>query len=49
MIRKLRRKFILTNMALVSLVLLIVFCVLIWSNYQQLRAQNYAAMRLALE
>ena len=49
MIRKLRRKFILTNMALVSLVLLIVFCVLIWSNYQQLRAQNYTAMRLALE
>lgn len=49
MIKKLRFKFILTNMALVSLVLVIVFGVLVGSTSQRLSAQSVSAMRLALE
>lgn len=48
MIRKLRRKFILTNMLLVSLVLVIVFAALVGSNYQKLSHQVDGAMRGAL-
>lgn len=49
MIQKLRRKFILTNMALVTLVLLIVFAALVWSTSNRLEAQSLGAMRMALE
>ena len=48
MIRKLRRKFVLTNMLLVSLVLLVVFGALVVSNYQRLADQSRTAMRAAL-
>ncbi|NCB63873.1 MAG: two-component sensor histidine kinase [Clostridia bacterium] len=48
MIRNLRRKFILTNMLLVSLVLVIVFAVLVGSNYQKLSFQTEASLRSAL-
>ena len=49
MIRKLRTKFILTNMALVSLVLIVVFAVLMGSTSQRLAGQSLAAMRMSLE
>lgn len=49
MIRKLRIKFILTNMALVSLVLIVVFAVLMASTSQRLAGQSMAAMRMSLE
>ena len=49
MIRKLRIKFILTNMALVSLVLIVVFAVLMGSTSQRLAGQSLAAMRMSLE
>ena len=49
MIQKLRRKFIATNMLLVSLVLLIVFAVLVGTNCRQLAAQSEGAMRMALK
>ena len=49
MIRQLRRKFVLVNMLLVSLVLLAVFAALLASNARQLRTQTQAALRLALE
>ena len=48
MIRKLRRKFIATNMLLVGLVLVIVFSVLVGSNYRQWSEQSLGAMRMAL-
>ncbi|SBV95512.1 ATPase/histidine kinase/DNA gyrase B/HSP90 domain protein [uncultured Eubacteriales bacterium] len=49
MIRKLKRKFILTNMLLVSIVLAVVFAVLVGSNYQQSVNQSVSAMRMALK
>lgn len=49
MIRKLKRKFILANMLLVSIVLAVVFTVLVGSNYQQSVNQSVAAMRMALK
>lgn len=49
MIRKLKRKFILTNMLLVSIVLAVVFAVLVGSNYQQSVNQSFSAMRMALK
>lgn len=49
MIRKLRRKFILTNMLLVSLVLIIVFVVLVGTNYQRAVNQSEMSMRMALK
>ncbi len=49
MIRKLRIKFILTNMVLVSLVLLVVFAALMGSTSQRLAGQSMAAMRMSLE
>lgn len=48
MIQKLRRKFILTNMALVSLVLLAVFSVQTFSSFQRAREQVYHAQLTAL-
>lgn len=48
MIRKLRRKFVLTNMLLVALVLLMVFAALVASNYQRLANQSRTALRAAL-
>lgn len=44
MIKKLRRKFILINMALVSLILFIVFGVFCFSSYQSLRSDNIDAL-----
>lgn len=49
MIQKLKKKFILTNMLLVSVVLVVVFGVLVGSNYQQTVGQSTAAMRMALK
>ncbi len=49
MIKKLRKKFILINMLLVSLVLLIVFAVLVGSNAQRLAQQSQASMAMALK
>ncbi len=49
MIRKLRRKFILINMLLVSVVLIIVLAFLMGSTSQRLRQQSRDAMRLALK
>ena len=48
MIRTLRRKFILVNMLLVSLVLLMVFGVFMASSAQRLKDQGLLAMRAAL-
>lgn len=48
MIKKLRRKFILINMLLVSLVLLIVLTTFCLSNYRRFRADSMNAMRRAL-
>ena len=49
MIRKLRRKFILINLTLVSLVLVVVFAILVASNARRLSDQSTAVMNLALE
>ena len=49
MIRKLRRKFILINMLLVSVVLVVVLAFLMGSTSQRLRDQSRDAMRLALK
>ena len=49
MIKKLKKKFILTNMLLVSIVLLVVFGTLVGTNYQQSVGQSVAAMRMALK
>lgn len=49
MMQKLRRKFILVNMLLVSLVLLAVFGVLLGSTAQRQKSQSLGAMRLALK
>lgn len=49
MIRKLKRKFILTNMLLVSLVLLAVFAVLAVSTSRQQALQSRAALQMALQ
>ena len=49
MIKRLRKKFILTNMLLVALVLIIVFGVLVGYNYQRLVRQSEEAMRTALK
>ncbi|MDO7787333.1 sensor histidine kinase [Desulforamulus aquiferis] len=49
MIIKLRRKFILVNMALVSLVLLIVFGTIFISNYQRLQAESRDALHRVIE
>lgn len=48
MIAKLRRKFIATNMLLVSLVLLAVFSIQTFSAYQRAREQVYQAQLMAL-
>lgn len=48
MIRKLRRKFVLINMLLVSAVLITVFAVLCFSTYRQIRADSSDALRRAL-
>ena len=48
MLRRLRLKFILTNMLLVTLVLLAVFGALMISNAQQLERESTAAMSIAL-
>ncbi|MCI6363680.1 sensor histidine kinase [Intestinimonas butyriciproducens] len=49
MIKRLRKKFILTNMLLVALVLITVFGVLVGYNYQRLVRQSEEAMRTALK
>lgn len=49
MIRRLKKKFILTNMLLVSIVLLVVFGTLVGTNYRQAVGQSMAAMRMALK
>ena len=49
MIKRLRKKFILTNMLLVALVLIIVFGALVGYNYQRLVRQSEEAMRTALK
>lgn len=49
MIQKLRRKFILINMSLVTLVLLIVFTAVCTSSYRRLAGESVSAMRQALE
>ena len=48
MLRRLRLKFILTNMLLVTVVLLAVFGALMISTAQQLERESAAAMKLAL-
>lgn len=48
MIRRLRRKFVLINMGLVTLVLLIVFTVLCTTSYQRLTMESAKAMRQAM-
>ena len=49
MLKKLQRKFILINMSLVGIVLLLVFTVLVVSNYRQNVEAVEAAMRQALQ
>lgn len=49
MIKKLRRKFILINMALVSVVLLVVFGVQCFSTFQRARDDSFKAMRSAMD
>lgn len=49
MIKKLRKKFVIINMSLVSLVLIIVFGVICFSNYNRLQNDNYNAMSKAVE
>lgn len=48
MIRRLRWKFVLINMALVATVLIIVFTVITIASYRQLRSDGDTAMRIAL-
>ncbi len=48
MIHKLRRKFVLINMALVTLVLVIVFAVLCFSSYQRMEKESRDAMERVL-
>ena len=48
MIRKLRKKFIIINMTLVSLVLVCVFLTISFSTYQQLRKQSVDSMQRVL-
>ena len=48
MIRKLRRKFILITMLLVSLVLLIVFIVICFSSYRRMQSDSLTALQHAL-
>ena len=49
MLKQLRRKFILVNMLLVSLVLLVVLTIQIFSAWQQITAQTDSALRRALQ
>ena len=49
MIQKLRRKFILINMLLVSIVLVCVFAVLLGTNYQRTVEQSKGSMLMALK
>ncbi|MEL7568587.1 MAG: HAMP domain-containing sensor histidine kinase [Dehalobacterium sp.] len=49
MIKKLRRKFILINMVLVSIVLFIVFALIFMTNYQRLQSESRDALHHALE
>lgn len=49
MIRKLRRKFVVINMLLVTLVLLIVFCAQYFSTAQRLEQESLEALRRAAE
>lgn len=48
-LKKLRKKFILTNMALVTLILTVVFAALVGYNYQRMVQQSADSMRMALE
>ncbi len=48
MLKKLRRKFILINMSLLSLVLVIVIAAVGYSNYQQLKNESDAVLQRAL-
>lgn len=48
MIKKLRYKFIAVTMSLICLVLLVVFVIIAVTNYQQLRAETFTAMKHAL-
>ncbi len=49
MIKKLRSKFILINMALISLVLLLLFATIFMSNYQRLQSESHDALQRAME
>lgn len=49
MIMKLRRKFILINMTLVSLVLVIVFSSICFFSYQRMKAESYEVMFRAID
>lgn len=49
MIKKLRKKFIITNMSLVSVVLIVVFSVLCISSYKRINRENYNALKMAAE
>lgn len=49
MIRKLRRKFILINMMLVSLVLIIVFTSICFFSYQRMKAESYDVMKRVMD
>lgn len=49
MIRRLRVKFVVINMALIALVLVIVFGVICYSSYQQTRSESLQDMRMALD
>ncbi len=49
MIKKLRSKFILINMALISLVLLLLFATIFMSNYQRLQSESHDALQRAIE
>lgn len=48
-LKKLRKKFILTNMALVTLILTVVFAALVGYNYQHMVQKSADSMRMALE
>lgn len=49
MIRRLRVKFVVINMALIALVLVIVFGVICYSSYQQTRSESLQDMRMSLD
>lgn len=49
MMKKLRRKFVLINMSLVSLVMLIIFTSICISGYERMRNESYQVMQRALE